>query len=261
MITVAEIASAIEEFAPRQLQESYDNAGLQIGDPSMSVSGVIVCLDTTFNILKEAIKRRCNLIVSHHPLLFGGMKHITPLTEQGRIIMEAIRAGIAVYAAHTNLDRTWEGVSYEMAHSLHLSDISVLAPDAADATKGLGIIGTTAPQPALAFLRQVKDTFGVECLRYSHNMPSLTVRKVAVCGGAGASLIHQAIERGADVIVTGDIKYHDYTSYSGRILIADIGHFESEICTKKIFARLLHDKFPDLPTYLSECEMSPIACL
>lgn len=259
--TVADIASAIETFAPRQLQESYDNAGLQVGDPAMQVSGVLLCLDVNADILAEAKERRCNMIVSHHPLLFGGLKHITPTDERGRIVMQAIRDGIALYAAHTNLDRTCEGVSYEIARSLGLTDLEVLCPDAHDPHKGLGIIGNATPKPALAFLRQVKDTFKVECLRYSQAMPRLTVRRVAVCGGAGASLIRNAVEQKADVIVTGDVKYHDYTTYAGQILIADIGHYESEICTKKIFARIIRERFPDLTTYLAENEVSPINCM
>ncbi|MCM1318981.1 MAG: Nif3-like dinuclear metal center hexameric protein [Muribaculaceae bacterium] len=261
MTTVADISSVIEEFAPRRLQEAYDNAGLQMGDPNQSVSGVLLCLDVNLDILHEAQKRGCNLIVSHHPLLFGGMKHITPCDERGRVIMEAIRSGIAIYAAHTNLDRTCEGVSYEIARSLQLTDMSVLSPDHQDNNIGLGILGSVTPIPALAFLRHVKETFKVESLRYSRNMPKLTVRRVAVCGGAGASFIKDAVSQGADVIVTGDVKYHDFTNFAGQILIADIGHFESEVCTKKIFARILRDKFPDLTTYLSECEQSPIACM
>lgn len=261
MTTVADIANAVETFAPRQLQESYDNAGLQVGDPSQPVSGVLLCLDVDTDILSEARERRCNLIVSHHPLLFGGLKHITPGDERGRVVMQAIRDGIAIYAAHTNLDRTCEGVSYEMARVLGLTDLEVLCPDARDAHKGLGIIGEIAPKPALAFLRQVKEAFRVECLRYSQSIPRLTLRRVAVCGGAGASLIRNAVERKADIIVTGDVKYHDYTSYAGQILIADIGHFESEICTKKIFARIIRERFPDLATYLAENETSPVNCM
>ncbi len=261
MTTVADIAEAIETFAPRQLQESYDNAGLQVGDPSQQVSGVLLCLDVNTDILAEARERRCNLIVSHHPLLFGGLKYITPSDERGRIVMQAIRDGISIYAAHTNLDRTCEGVSYEMARSLGLTDLEVLCPDAHDPHKGLGIIGNASPKPALAFLRQVKETFKVECLRYSQAIPRLTVRHVAVCGGAGASLIRHAVEHNADVIVTGDVKYHDYTAYAGQILIADIGHFESEVCTKKIFARIIRERFPNLTTYLAENEVSPINCM
>ena len=261
MITVADIATVIEEFAPCRLQEAYDNAGLQIGVPQQVVTGVLLCLDVNSDILAEAIKRGCNMIVSHHPLLFGGMKHITPDDDRGRVIIEAIRSGIALYAAHTNLDRTCEGVSYEIARQLQLTEMRVLSADPHDNNVGLGIIGSITPVPTLAFLRRVKETFNVEALRYSRSIPKFTVRRVAVCGGAGASLIRDAVQMGADVIVTGDVKYHDYTTYAGQILIADIGHYESEICTKKIFARILRAKFPDLTTYLSENEESPIACM
>lgn len=260
-VTVADVAQAIESFAPRQLQESYDNAGLQVGDPARPVTGVLCCLDVTSDIMEEAKERSCNLIVSHHPLLFGGLRHITPSDERGRIVMDAVREGICLYAAHTNLDRTCEGVSYEIARVLGVSDMEVLSPDSHDPHRGLGIIGSVQPKPALAFLRQVKETFHVQCLRYSQSMPRVTVRRVAVCGGAGASLISNAVEQHADVIVTGDVKYHDYTAFAGQILIADIGHFESEICTKKIFARIIRERFPELGTYLAENETSPINCI
>ena len=107
----------------------------------------------------------------------------------------------------------------------------------------------------------MKDIFHVKCLRYSDNFPSLTVKRVAVCGGAGASLIREAVRAGADVMVTGDVKYHDFTTYSPMILIADIGHFESELCTRQIFMRLLSDRFSDLQLYVSEVEGNPVNCL
>lgn len=261
MITVGDIASTIESFAPCKLQEAYDNAGLQVGDPTVQVGGVLLCLDVNEAVLREAKQRRCNMVISHHPLLFGGMKQITPCSERGRIVMEAIKEGISLYAAHTNLDRTWEGVSYEIARILGLKDVTVLCPDPADPLKGLGIVGMTDPTPALSFLRKVKETFNVKCLRYSQTFPKLTLRKVAVCGGAGASLIRNAIDHGADVMLTGDLKYHDYTSYSGQILLADIGHYESELCSKKIFARILRERFPDLTVNLSDEETSPINCI
>lgn len=261
MITVFDIARTIEAFAPRRLQESYDNAGLQVGDPAMAVTGVLVCLDVTPDILAEARKRHCNMVVSHHPLLFGGVRQITPGTERGTIIMTSIRDGIALYAAHTNLDRTWEGVSYEISRLLGLRNAKVLQPDPSDPLKGLGIIAEMDPTPALAFLRRVKETFDVPCLRYSATFPKLTLRRVAVCGGAGASLIRNAVEQQADIMLTGDLKYHDYTTWNGQILLADIGHYESELCAKNIFARLLSERFPELTVYMSEEETSPVNCL
>lgn len=258
MVRVSDIAGVIEEFAPLHLQEHYDNVGLQVGDPEQPVSGVLLCLDVTSDILTEARERCCNMIVCHHPLLFGGIRHIMPSDERGRIVMNAIRAGISIYAAHTNLDRASQGVSFEIARSLSVTDIEVLCPDDHEPDKGLGVIGSIVPVPALSFLRRLKDTFSVGCLRYSQVLPKLTVSRVAICGGAGASMINEAIKRQADVFVTGDVKYHDFTSHNGRILLADIGHYESEICTKKIFARIIRERYPHLTTYLAENEASPI---
>lgn len=258
MTTVSDIASAIEEFAPKRLQEPYDNAGLQVGDPSMEVSAALLCLDVTEDILKEALERHCNLIVSHHPLLFNGLKEVTGKTATERIVIKAIRENVAIYSAHTNLDSAWEGVSHEIAHIMNLRNLKVLEPNEADPTTGLGVIGDVEPTPKLEFLRKLKNSFKVKCLRYSSQSPQLVVRKVAICGGSGATLIKKAISSNADIIITGDVKYHDFTSYGLDIIIADIGHYESELCTKKIFSRIIREKFPDFVTYFAESETNPI---
>ncbi|MBD5309464.1 MAG: Nif3-like dinuclear metal center hexameric protein [Muribaculaceae bacterium] len=259
--TVREIATVIETFAPKGLQESYDNAGLQIGHPDMEVTAVMLCLDVTEEILEEALERRCNLIVSHHPLIFKGLKEITGRTATERIVEKAIRENVAIYSSHTNLDSAKEGVSYEMAHLLNLCNLKVLDPKPADNETGLGIVGDVQPTPKIEFLRKVKDTFKVKALRYSGQSPQLVVRKVAVCSGSGASLIGDAINAGADIIVTGDVKYHDFTSYGLDIIIADIGHFESEIITKVIFSRIIREALPGVETYYSERETNPIKYL
>lgn len=261
MTKIADIISILESFAPVRLQESYDNAGMQIGDVNDDATGILLCLDVTEAVVDEAISRGCNLIVSHHPLLFGGIRRITTEDDRGRIIIKALRHGISIYAAHTNLDRAREGVSWEIARMLGLRKLMVLDKDDADPGVGLGIVGEIEQLPTLEFLRKVKDTFHVKCLRYSDNFPRLTIRRVAVCGGAGASLIRSAIDAGADVMVTGDVKYHDFTSYSSRILIADIGHYESEICTRRIFMRLFSDRFPDLQIYMADTDSNPVNCL
>ena len=128
MITVHDVASTIEEFAPKSIQESYDNAGLQIGDPTMIVSGILICLDVTEAIVSEAIEKNCNLIISHHPLIFTGLKDITGRNNTQRIVIKAIQENIAIYSAHTNLDSAKNGVSYEIANILELSDIHTLCP-------------------------------------------------------------------------------------------------------------------------------------
>lgn len=258
MLKVKDIAQVIEDFAPKRLQESYDNTGLQVGNPDMEVSAVLLCLDVTEEVLSEAIERHCNLIVTHHPLLFKGLKEVTGRTATERILIRAIRENVAIYSAHTNLDSAWEGVSHEIAHILHLHDLKVLDPKEGYTDAGMGVIGNIQPTPKLEFLRKIKDAFKVRSLRYSGQSPQLVVRKVAVCGGAGASLIRDAIAAGADMIVTGDVKYHDFASYGLDIIIADIGHYESELCTKELFSRIIRSVYPDCVTYFAESETNPV---
>lgn len=261
MTKVKDIAIAIETFAPRDLQEDYDNAGLQVGNREMEVSGVLLCLDVTEEILQEAIDRSCNMIVSHHPLIFKGLKSVTGGDAVQRIVAGAIRNDIAIYAAHTNLDAALEGVSHEIAHILNLKNIKVLDPRPDNPQTGIGVIGESSPTPKLEFLRRLKERFNVKNLRFSAHTPKLVIKKVAVCGGSGAYLIRKAIQEGADAIVTGDVKYHDFTTYGDYILIADIGHYESELCSQKIFSRIIRDSFPDAVVYFSEKETNPVSTL
>lgn len=261
MTKVKDLARCIEDFAPRSLQESYDNAGLQVGDPDMEVTAVLLSLDITPEILQEAIDRECNLIVSHHPLIFKGLKNLTGENPIQRTVIEAIRKGIAIYSAHTNLDSAWNGVSHEIARRLDIKDVEILDPNENNPKAGLGVIGTITPLPKIEFLRKIKDTFNVRALRYSAQSPALVIRRVAVCGGSGASLISTAIRRGADILVTGDVKYHDFTSFDSEILIADIGHYESELCSRDILANIIRESFPELVVYLSDTESNPIKIL
>lgn len=259
MIKVSDIAQALEAFAPMELQESYDNAGLQVGNPDMPVTAALLCLDVTEEMIDETIARKCNMIISHHPLLFKGLKHITGDTYIERIVIRAIRENIAIYSAHTNLDSTFEGVSYEIAHSLSLRNVEVLCPNKENPKTGLGIIGDIEPTPKLEFLRKIRDEFNVRSLRFSAQSPQIVIRKVALCGGAGADFIEEAVHRGADCYITGDLKYHDFTTWGTDILLADLGHFESELISRKIFARVLNKKFPDFVTWITESEKSPVS--
>lgn len=262
MIKIREICSAIEEFAPLSLQESYDNAGLQVGNADNTVSAILLCLDVTEETLSEAKTRGCNLIVSHHPLIFRGLKNLTGADRTQRIVMEALKEDISIYSAHTNLDSTEEGVSYEMAHLLNLKNLEVLVPSEKDSKIGLGIIGYyDNPVPQLEFLRKVKETFSVKALRYSAQTQRLVVKKVALCGGSGASFITDAIAQKADAYLSGDFKYHDYTTYGQDILIADIGHHESELCSRRILSRIIREAFPECIIYFAESETNPIKTL
>lgn len=262
MLRVKDICKAIEDFAPLRLQESYDNAGLQVGSPDSPVTAVLLCLDVTEETVKEAKERSCNLIVSHHPLIFRGLKNLTGADQTQRIVIEALKEGIAIYSAHTNLDSTEEGVSYEMAHQLSLRNLEVLVPGAGDPRVGLGIVGECSnPVPQLEFLRKVKETFGVKALRYSAQTQHLVIRRVALCGGSGASFIGDALAKGADAFLSGDFKYHDYTTYGLDLLIADIGHHESELCSRRILSRIIREAYPDCVIYFAESETNPIKIL
>ena len=175
MITVQDIASTIEEFAPKSIQESYDNAGLQIGDPNMIVRGILICLDVTEAILSEAIEKNCNLIISHHPLIFIGLKDITGRNNTQRIVIKAIQENIAIYSAHTNLDSAKNGVSYEIANILDLDNIHTLCPRDNDSNIGLGAVGEIRPMPAIEFLKLIKERFNVKALKYSALSPQAEI--------------------------------------------------------------------------------------
>lgn len=260
-IKVRQIAGVIEDFAPLSLQENYDNAGLQIGDPDMEVSAVLVCLDVTEDILREAVARECNMIVSHHPLIFKGLKHITGRTATERIVAEAIRRRIAIYAAHTNLDSAAEGVSAEIASAMQVGNLRPLVPSAPGADTGLGVIGDIRPTPKIEFLRRLKEQFSVRSLRFSSQSPQIVLRRIAVCGGAGGSMIQEAVRQGADCYVTGDLRYHDFTSYGLDILLADIGHYESELCAMKLFSKVIRERYPDCVVCFAEEEKTPVGLL
>lgn len=260
-MTVRDIANVIEEFAPLRLQEDYDNAGLQVGDPESTVNAVMLCLDVTMEVLEEANRRQCDMIVSHHPLIFRGLKSLTGADETQRIVIKALEAGVAIYAAHTNLDSAWNGVSHEMAHMLGLKDIRVLVPSQPGADTGLGVVGNVDPTPTLEFLRKVKEKFNVKALRYSTQSSKIVVKRVALCGGSGASFIRDAIAADADIYITGDVKYHEFAGYGDDILIADIGHYESELCSMKIFSRIIRQQYPKLVVYFSDDQKSPIAVM
>lgn len=261
MPEVKDIAAAIEDFAPKSLQEDYDNSGLQVGNPSMQVHGALVCLDVTEDILDEAIRRECNMIVSHHPLLFKGLKQITGRTYIERIVARALRENIAIYAAHTNLDAARRGVSYEIGHSLELKDVEVLCPNEEDFRTGLGIIGNITPTPKLELLRKISNTFDSRHLRFSSQSPQIVIHRVAICGGAGAEFTSIAHKKGADCYITGDLKYHDFTTWGCEMLLVDLGHYESELCARKILARLLKKNFPDFAVCMAESDTNPISTL
>lgn len=343
------------------LQESYDNAGLQIGNVAAKADGALLCIDVTEDIVDEAIAKGCNLIISHHPLLFKGLKRISGRNEIERIVIKAIKNDIVIYSAHTNMDNASEGVSMEIADRIGLENRRILDAQqgkllklvvfvpTADAAKvreavcaagagkignydncsyategtgtfraleganpyvgdmnklhfepetrlefilpdrnkssvlkamiaahpyeepafdiirlesdskyeGAGLAGEIPPTPVAEFLEMLKEKFNARGIRYSRGKVS-EIRTVALCGGSGAFLIPNAIASGADIYISGDIKYHDFTTFGNDIIIADIGHYESEQYTKQIFNRIICKNFPNFATYYPDKEKNPI---
>lgn len=362
MIKLKEITNYFENLAPLSLQESYDNAGLIVGNSEMDISAVLVTLDVTEDIVDEAIKKNAQLIVAHHPIIFSALKTITGKNYVERTIIKAIKNDIAIYAAHTNLDSITGGVNSKICEKLQLKNCKILQPAGGQLKKlvtfiptkyfkkvsdavfaagagtignydscgfttngtgsfrggeksnpfvgekgkihsekevrfetifpayiqrevikallnthpyeevafdiyslenkfeniGMGMIGSLAtPKSEKEFLIQLKNTFNTGVIKHTA-LRNKKVEKIAVCGGTGSFLLKQAIAAGADFFVSGDFKYHEFFDADNKIVIADIGHFESEQFTKELFYELLTKKFPKFAVHLSEANTNPV---
>lgn len=361
-ITIGEIAQYLESVAPLALQESYDNSGLQTGNPSDIVKSVLVALDVTEEVIDEAIGNGAELIIAHHPVIFGGLKSLTGNNSIERVILKAIRNNIALYAAHTNLDSIEGGVNSMIARKLGLTNQKILNPSISVLRKlvtfvptaqlnqvrnaifdaGAGHIGnydkcsfniegsgtfrgnkdtspfagekgtfhteteirletifpswlekkiinallTAHPYEEVAydiyplenrfekagagitgsllkpldekdFLNMLKNVFSIPFVRHSKLLHK-KIEKVAVCGGAGSFLLKDAIAAKADIFVTGEIKYHQFFDAENKIIIADVGHYESEQFTTELFVELLTKKFSTFAVHLSKVKSNPV---
>ena len=259
---IKEVLSALERFAPLPLQESWDNAGLQVGLTETEVSGALLCLDVNEKIVDEAIQKGCNLVVSHHPLLFRGLKTISDLTDVQRTVMKAVQKGVCVISMHTNMDNAKGGVNYKMAEKLGLRDVQFLAPKMVDGVEsGSGVIGELPEaQASDDFVLAVKKAFGVECAM-CNELLRRPVRKVALCGGAGDFLLDDALKAGADAFITGEMHYHQYFGYEQQILICVIGHYQSEQYTAEIFRDIIEKECPGVRTCIAETCTNPVLYL
>lgn len=260
---IKELLTYLENIAPLTNQEHYDNSGMICGDENADLSGVLLCIDSTEEHIEEAISKNCNLIIAHHPLIFGGIKKLTPDHFVGRTLIKAIRNNVAIYAMHTNLDNLlYNGVSEKIARKIGLTNITLLSPKMSLTTEeipvGAGIIGTCiAPTPEREFLLRLKKAMQAECIRYT-GFSGKMIEKVAVCGGSGAFLLPAAMQSGADAFVSADFKYHDFFEADRKILIADIGHFESEQYTVEIIYDLITKRFSNFAAHLTELNSNPI---
>jgi dinuclear metal center YbgI/SA1388 family protein len=361
-MTIRDITTCIEEIAPLNYAEGFDNVGLLIGNYTTKVSGVIVTLDTLENVVDEAIEKKCNLIVSFHPIIFSGLKKLNGKNYVERVVLKAIKNDIAIYAIHTALDNSFQGVNAKICEILGLQNKKILIPqkntikklttyapkDNAEEVRlalfqagagnignydncsyntegfgtyrgnedsnpsigikgelhteketfisvifekhneksiltalfnahpyeevaydivpldnvnqeiGIGMIGElTEEKSEQEFLQFVKTTMKAKGIRHS-KLLNLPIRKVAVLGGSGSFAIENAIQANADVYITSDIKYHEFYKAENKIIIADIGHYESEQFTKNLLVEILTKKFPNFAIILSQKNTNPI---
>ena len=233
---VQDIIDILEAFAPSETQEPWDNAGLCIGSPRQEVHGVLVGFDCTRALIDEAVCRGADMVVTHHPLIFGGLKRIDPDDPVGAAVTEAIRHGVAVYAAHTNADKADGGVNALMTARLGLLEARPLEES------GLAWIGRLpAPMTGQDFCAYVKERFSLSALRCSRPVEEVTF--VGTSCGSGSSFADKAYAAGAEAFVTGDVSYHHFFVPEGRMIV-DIGHYESEIDIVSKFVSVLQKKLP-----------------
>ena len=259
---INDILSVLESIAPPHLQESYDNSGLIVGDSGTEVSAVLFCLDSTEAIVHEAIARGCNLIVAHHPIVFRGLKRFNGTNYVERTVMLAIRHNVAIYAIHTNLDNVYrQGVNSRIAEKIGLLETRILAPKPEDFEIGAGLLGNLPkPMGETEFLQHLKTVLKTNCIRYTA-LRGKPVRKVAVCGGSGSFLLSEALRAKADAFVSADFKYHEFFDAEGRLVIADVGHFESEQFTVELLRDIVQEKFPTFALHLTEINTNPVLYL
>lgn len=253
---IKDITQVIEDFAPLDLQAGFDNCGLLVGGPEKEVSAAMMCVDITEGVLNEAIERGAGLIVAHHPVIFNPLRHITGSTYIERVVEQAIKNDIALYAAHTNLDCAPGGISVLLATMFGLQQQEILAPTSEGA--GFGIFGVL-PQATdtLAFLREVKSKLGLKALRHS-DIVYPEILRVAVSSGSGASQIEAARSRGADIYLAAEFKHNHFLDAVDGPVIADIGHFESEYCAIELLCDVITKKIPNFVVFRSNSSVNPV---
>lgn len=261
---LGELTSYLESIAPLRFQESYDNSGILLGDEELLLNGAMISLDCTEEVVDEAIQKNCNVVISHHPIIFSGIRKFKLANYSDRAVIKAIKNDVALYAIHTNLDNVLRsGVNTKIAEKLSLSDIEPLRKHPSshlevDHTLGSGLIGNT--RDALLddqFIVELKTKMNCQVVRHTR-LRGTTVQRVAVCGGSGSHLLNDAIMSGADIFITADFKYHQFFDANDKIVIADIGHYESEYFTIELLFELISNKFPKFAAHCTTVNTNPV---
>lgn len=255
MATVKEIFSFLDNLAPFSLQMDFDNAGFLVGQENAEISAVMVALDITEEVIEETVEKNCQLIVSHHPIIFHPIRSVTDTTLTGRCLLKLIEHHISAICAHTNLDVAMDGVNDALAQALQLQQVELLQNDGYDVMDrpyGLGRVGrASAPLSATEFAVFVKQQLGADGLRLED--AGRLVSRVAVGGGACGDCLSDVFNAGCDTFVTADVKYNTFLDAKALgINLIDAGHFATENVICPILANKLRAKFSDLNIYISE---------
>ncbi len=271
-VKIYQVVDALEHYAPLPLQEGYDNAGLQVGlTEAVEVSGALLCLDVTEAVVDEAIRKGCNLIVSHHPLIFRKLARISDENYVQRTVRKAIKNDITIVSMHTNMDAAKGGVNFKIAEKLGLRNLRFFGGEKEiDGVKGgEGVIGEITDETdtlhadgiaADDLVLMLRERFQAECVQ-CNQLLRRSIRKVALCGGAGSFLLDAAIAAGADAFITGEMHYHEFFGHEQEIQICVIGHYQSEQFTSEIFRSIITEKCPGVKCEISEINTNPIIYL
>ena len=271
-VKIYQVVDALEHYAPLPLQEGYDNAGLQVGlTEAVEMSGALLCLDVTEDVVDEAIRKGCNLIVSHHPLIFRKLARISDENYVQRTVRKAIKNDITIVSMHTNMDAAKGGVNFKIAEKLGLRNLRFFGGEKEiDGVKGgEGVIGEITDETdtlhadgiaADDLVLMLKERFQAECVQ-CNQLLRRPIRKVALCGGAGSFLLDAAIAAGADAFITGEMHYHEFFGHEQEIQICVIGHYQSEQFTSEIFRSIITEICPGVKCEISEINTNPIIYL
>ncbi len=259
MATVAEICADLERRFPPQLAESWDNTGLLIGAGSRHVNRLLTCLTLTEDVAAEAVGNGCQLIVTHHPILFRAVQRLTEDTVEGRMLLRLIEAGIAVYSPHTSFDSAAEGINQMLAESLGLGQVAPLHPAESAPELGSGRAGELPLAMELdQFLRRVAQVTSTKWLKVCRGGPK-QVRSVAIGCGAAEGFLEAALARGCDCFITGEARFHTLlAARAAGINLVLTGHYGSERPAVERLAVQLGEHFPDVSCTASAVEANPV---
>ena len=253
-----EIQNVLENWSPLKNAEEFDNVGLIVGESNSIINKAIITLDTTEQIIDEAIDNGCNLIITFHPLMYKGNETLKSEHYVDKIIVKALKNNINIYAIHTNLDNNPMGVSFQISEKLGLKNREIMIKRQYDDDIGMGMIGTLENKKTEKdFLNYLKDKMEISNLRYS-DLLGKSIKKIGVLGGSGSFGIEEALNKNIDCYITADLKYHDFFKANNKLLLVDIGHYESEKYTKELILNYLNKKIPKFACIIAKSITNPV---